>query len=109
MKGGLTITRLGQRMSRRRGRECAFREWLYPRFYPQAEMKYVRSLKNQDELTAYRFIDLIGELGPKYRCGDKAYAETKICKPANSGAKPVGIAKELWNIALPVEIIGRDK
>lgn len=104
MGGRLTITRLGQIMSRRRGRECAFLVWLYPHFYLRAEMKYVKSLRIQGELTAYRFIDLIGELGPKYRCSDKAYAETKICKPTNSGAKSVGITKEPWNIGLPLKL-----
>jgi hypothetical protein len=91
-------------MSQRRGRACAFLVWLYPHFYLRAEMKYVRSLKIQGELTAYRFIDLIGELGPKYRCTDKAYAETKICKPTNSGVKSVGNAKEPWNIGLPLKL-----
>ena len=87
-------------MNQRRGRECAFPVWLYPHFYLRAEIKYVMSLKIQGELRAYRFIDFIGELGPKYRCSDKAYAETKICKPSNSGVKSVGIAKESWNSGL---------
>jgi hypothetical protein len=58
----------------------------------------------QGKLTAYRFIDLISELGPEYRCNDKAYAETKICKPTNSSAKSVGNAKESWNIGLSLEL-----
>ena len=67
-------------------------------------MKYVKSLKIQGELTAYRFIDLIGELAPKYRCSEKAYAETKICKPTNSDMKSIGNAKESWNIGLSLKI-----